>query len=132
MSTPRHFSARFSLLDHQLLDCHGLPIGRVDDAELDVSGADAPPRVTALLTGAEALGQRLGGLVGGLMSHGAARLRDPEDARGPVKLDPELIAELEPLIKLRVGFADLPHVGGLERWLGRHFVGRLPGTGDAA
>ena len=68
-------SARLALLDHQLPDADGLPVGRVDDVELSVPTSGAPPEVEAVLTGAEALGQRLGGLTGAVMAGAASRLR---------------------------------------------------------
>ncbi len=123
-------SARFTLLDHQLIDADGLPIGRIDDLELSVPGGEGAPEVEALLTGAEALGQRLGGLTGALMAGAASRLRAaPSD--GPTRLDPELIEGLEPNIKLRLPLSELPGVAALERWLGER-VERVPGGGRAA
>lgn len=127
-----HFSARVALLDEQIVDAGDLPIGRVDDVELELPPDGGPPRVTALLTGAEALGTRLGGEAGELMAAVAARLRHGSADHGPVRLDPSLATQLEPMIELRVRMADLPEVAGLERWLADHFVARLPGAGDAA
>jgi hypothetical protein len=124
-------SARFSLLDAQIVDADDLPIGRIDDIELAVPPDGAPPRVEALLTGVEALGPRIGGTLGRLMTAVAARLRLREGPDGPTKIDPSLVSEVEPLVKLAVPHSDLPDVAGLERWLARHFVARLPGAGDA-
>jgi hypothetical protein len=124
-------SARFSLLDAQVVDADDLPIGRVDDVELAVPPDGGPPRVEALLTGAEALGPRVGGTLGRLMTAVAARLRLREEPDGPTKIDPSLVSEVEPLVKLAIPLSDLPDVAGLERWLARHFVARLPGAGDA-
>jgi hypothetical protein len=123
-----HVSLRIGLLDKQIVDCDLLPIGRVDDLELAFP-EDGPPEVEALLTGAQALGERLGGTLGGWLAATAARLRT-RSAR-PARIDPALVAELEPFVRLSVPFDDLPEVAGLERWLARHVVGRLPGAGDA-
>lgn len=129
MEGGRQFSVRFTLLDHQLLDADGLPVGRVDDVELSVPEGGGPPEVESLLTGAEALGRRLGGLTGGLMAAVAGRLRPAADD-GPARLDPELVEELEPNMTLRLPLSELAGVAGLERWLGRR-VERVPGGGRA-
>jgi hypothetical protein len=121
-------SARIALLDKQIVDSDQLPIGRVDDAEIELPNDGGPPRVAALLVGAEALGDRLGGATGRVMAATAARLRHGTD--GPPTIDAALIADLEPMIKLRVRFAALEGVAGLERWLSER-VERAPGAGDA-
>lgn len=122
-------SARLVLLDHQIVDADGRLVGRVDDVELSLPAAGGPPEIEAVLTGAEALGQRLGGLTGELMASAARRLR-PSAQEGPTRLDPELIETLEPAIELRVPLSELPGVAALERWLGRR-VERVPGAGHA-
>lgn len=62
----REASLRIEILDHQVADSEGLPFGRVDDVELDLSvAAGEEPRVTRMLCGQEPLGERLGGLTGG-------------------------------------------------------------------
>jgi hypothetical protein len=121
-------SARISLLDAQLVDCERLPIGRIDDLELEVEGRG--PSVTAILTGSEALGQRIGGLTGAAMAAISARVRI--GSKGPTRLDPALVEEILPLVRLGVRFADLEEVAGLEHWLERHVVGKLPGSGHEA
>jgi hypothetical protein len=122
-------SVRFSLLDQQIVDVHGLPIGRVDDVELQQEG-DEPPRVAALLVGAQALGERIGGTTGSTAAALAAGARGDASA-GPTRIDAACIAELEPQVRLNVGLEDLPDVAGLERWLSTHLVERLPGAGRA-
>ncbi len=125
-----HLSVRSVLLDQQIVDCDRLPVGRVDDLEIAV-GAGEVPRVTALLTGSEALGDRLGGTAGRWLSAVSARLRPRSAASGPPRISPALIKEIEPLIELSAEFGDLDGIAGLEHWLAEHFVERLPGTGHA-
>jgi hypothetical protein len=127
----RDLSARFTLLDAQIVDADDLPIGRIDDVELTVPEDGGPPRVAALQTGMEALGPRLGGALGHAMAATAARLRADRSHGGPTTIDPTLVTDLEPMVKLAVRIDDLPGVAGLERWLSRNFVSRLPGAGDA-
>lgn len=125
------FSVRLNLLDGQVVDRERLPIGRVDDLELR-ENADGTVEIVAILTGSEALGERLGGRVGRWMSSVSARLRPARSPSGPTSIPVSLIGELQPLIKLVATMDELPEVGGLERWLASHFVERLPGTGDAS
>jgi hypothetical protein len=122
------FSARIALLDKQIVDCDRLPIGRVDDAELAFPDDGGPPRIEALLVGAEPLGDRVGGGAGRLMAAGAARLRGR--ANEPPSIDPRLVEKREPMVTLRVPFTELPQVAALERWLAERLQ-RAPGAGDA-
>lgn len=122
-------SVRMSLLDAQVVDAERLPIGRVDDLELEVG--EGEHRVTALLTGAQALGERLDGRLGNAIASAAARLRGPGGSPEATRIDIRLVDELEPMVRLSVRFADLRDVADLERWLARHLIAPLPGTGDA-
>lgn len=126
----RTVSARLVLLDKQILDRDGLPIGRVDDVRLDLPRTGGPPRVDALLVGAQALGERIDGLPGRAMAAVARRLRDP-GAPGPATIAPRLVRQLEPTLQLGARLAELPEVAGLERWLGQQVVQRIPGGGRA-
>lgn len=126
----RSISLRIALLDNEVVDRNRLPIGRIDDLEIEVEGGQ--PRVTAIVTGSEALGGRIGGFLGRWMAAISARLRSPTQEKGPPRIDLAAVEEIEPLIELRVEKDDLPEVAGLERWLAANFVGRLPGSGDAS
>lgn len=132
MSGRREIGLRLALLDQEILDRDDLPIGRVDDIELDLGDRDAAPEVSRLLVGSRALGPRIGGLLGRWISASAAKMADQDDASAAAGFGPELVGEIEPMIKLDAGFEDLPELAGLERWLRRRFVERLPGTGDAS
>lgn len=124
-----HHSVRFTLLDQQVVDADGRRIGRVDDLLCDDPGPGGEPVITHLLSGAEALGDRLGGLTGKLMAAVSARLRTTPD--GPSRIPADLVADHADLVHLRVRLADLPNVAGLERWLSAHVISLLPGAGDA-
>lgn len=128
----KHVSVRVALLDQQVVDCDRLAIGRVDDLELGFPEEGGAPEVQAILTGAEALGQRLGGTIGGWMAATAARLRPRSAPAGPAKIDGSLVVELEPFIRVGVRFDDLPDVARLERWLSANLIEPLPGAGDAS
>lgn len=125
-----HFSVRLTLLDAQMVDRDRLPIGRIDDLELELRADGGGPEIKSILTGSQALGDRIEGLIGRWMSSVSARQRSDPEA-GPPAIPPSLIVELKPLVKLDVEFDDLRSIGGLERWLAANFVERLPGTGHA-
>jgi hypothetical protein len=124
-------SLRFSLLDHQVVDADDLPVGRVDDLELELPAGAAAPVVTAVLTGAQALGERLRGVTGTVLSGSAARLRPPSES-GPARIPMDLVRTEDPQVRLTVSLSELPHIAGLERWLARHVVAPVPGAGDAS
>ena len=122
-----HLSLRFDFLDQQLVDSTGLPLGRVEDLELEQSGR-AAPRVTAVLTGLEALGERMDGLLGRSLARAAGRMREPASDEGPARVDAKLVKSAGPYVELDVPHDEIPHVAPLERWLEEHVVGRIPGA----
>jgi hypothetical protein len=124
-----HDSVRFTLLDQQLVDADGLPVGRVDDLVLELPEGGGPPRVTHLLIGAQALGDRLGGVTGRLMAGTAGRFRSGGDA--PARVPWAMLDRTAPLLTLTATPAGPAGVAGLETWLSRHLVGRIPGAGRA-
>jgi sporulation protein YlmC with PRC-barrel domain len=119
----------FDLLDRQILDSDGEPIGKVDDVELD-RGPDGALRVSALLVGQQALGDRIGGRLGRWIA-GAARRLSPDYERGPIRIPFDLVAQITSAVNLSVRrelLADPP----LETWLREHLIGRIPGASDAS
>lgn len=123
----REASLRIDILDHQVVDTEDLPFGRVDDVELDLAGAPGKPsRVTRMLCGQEPLGERLGGLTGGLLVRVARRLRGSDG----FWFTPDDVEEWEPAVKLRSRFAELD-AAPLEKWLSDRVIARLPGASDA-
>ena len=117
------------LLDRQILDCGGQPVGKVDDVELDVD-ADGTPYVAALLVGQQALGDRIGGRLGRWIA-GTARRLSPDYDRGPIRIPYDLVAELTSAVNLSVRRELLPDPP-LETWLRDHLIGRIPGATDAS
>ena len=116
--TGRLLDARLHLLDRQLLDHSGEPVGIVDDLDLDgiTVGADiaretSAPHITGILTG-QVLATRI---FGGQAPHS--------------KLQPlpwRLVAKLGAVVQLK---PTDDRFDGLwvEHWLRDHFIGRLPG-----
>ncbi len=120
-------SLRLDLLDQQVLDSTGRPIGRVDEVEMDVAD-DGSLGVLGFRVGGAALGHRLDGAVGRAMIGTCRQVADHEAS-------PELrigeLSEWSPRLTLTRALAELPGVAGLERWLGVRLVSRVPGGGDA-
>lgn len=110
------------LLDRRVVDADGEPLGRVDDLALERDGTSA--RLVSIVMGPEALGARLGGVLGQLVA-GAARLR-PEGAGAPeVRLEEVDSVDVE--VRLRAHRRDLSFPRS-EGWVRDHIIARLPGA----
>ena len=117
------------LLDRQIIDDEQQPVGKVDDVDFAADGL-GPPRLSTLLSGAQALGERIGGLVGRTMAGAARRmLTEPRDGARAVPWSD--VAELGYVIRLRAGVAELNLEPALEVWLRDNVIGPLPGSGHA-
>jgi sporulation protein YlmC with PRC-barrel domain len=117
----------FNLLDRQIVDSDGLPVGKVDDVELDRTG-DGGLYVAALLTGQQALGRRIGGVLGRWMTAVASRM--DIDRQGPRRIPYHLVASVGPAVTLSIK-RELLVEPELEAWLNEHFIGRIPGADNA-
>lgn len=125
-------SLRLDVLDRQIVDSDGVPVGRIDDLVLgEPAGGAQTPTPRAILTGAQALGERIGGTTGRTMARVAARLRPHGRPQGAAAIELGLVDRIDEEVRLALPLADLPHVAGLEHWLAEHVVGPLPGSGDA-
>ena len=105
------------LLDRRVVDRHGRQLGRVDDIELS---DEDPPRVSAIMLGPEALGRRLGGVLGTV-----TRSR-PDDGMPP-RIAWEHVTEIGSDIATDLDADELDFPRS-ERWLREHVVDRLPGA----
>lgn len=119
--------ADLDLLDRQVLDREGRPVGKVDDIELALESGRM--RVTALLLGPQALGGRLGGRLGRWIAAMAQRIGDHD---GPIRLPIEDVGAFDVSIELKVPAEEIGRVGDLEDWLRDHFISRIPGARRAA
>lgn len=121
----------FDLLDRQIVDFSGALIGKVDDIELTVD-EQGVPHVAALLVGPQALGRRMGGRLGRLISGLAGRLH-PAENPDPLRIAWDLVANdprTDCLVKLSVR-RELLTEPALEQWLRVHFINRIPGGDNA-
>jgi hypothetical protein len=115
--------ARLHLLDRQLLDDDGDPVGIVDDLELsgiesarDVAEGSGAPQVTALLTGRAVASRILGG----------------EPPRSQLQEVPwTLVAAVGVVVTLKPTDAPLD-VNWMERWLCERIIRHIPGGRHAA
>jgi sporulation protein YlmC with PRC-barrel domain len=119
----RLLDARLQILDRQLHDHNGDPIGTVDDIELEdipvgraIPRSTPPPRIKALVSG-PVLGTRI---FGG---------RPPRSRQHFIPWD--LIDRIEAVVTLR-STADEFDTTWAERWLRHHVIGRIPGGHHAA
>lgn len=121
--------AVLDLLDRQVVDRNGSAVGKVDDLELHLPGDGSPPVVLRVLSGAEALGLRIGGLVGRAMAGTARRAREQDEGVRGIAMG--LVAQLGPAVRLSATAAEAGLEPGLEVWVRRNVVERLPGGGHA-
>jgi sporulation protein YlmC with PRC-barrel domain len=117
------------LLDRQIIDNAQQPVGKVDDLQFETDDA-GPPRLSALLSGAQALGERMGGMLGRAMA-GTARRMLEESRVGSRAVPWSDVAELGYVIELRAGMAKLDLEPALELWLRDNVIGPMPGSGHA-
>lgn len=119
----------FDLLDRQVNDRDGQPVGKVDDLELARTD-DGDLYVSALLIGQQALGRRLGGWLGRVVENSARRL-SPADAPGPIRIPYDLVAAVGSAVDLSVRRELLPDMP-LETWLREHVIEKIPGADHAS
>lgn len=120
--------AALDLLDRQIVDCDDELVGKVDDVELS-DPREGALRVTALLLGPQAYGQRLGGRPGNSIASAGARLAGTPE---PIRIPVDVVDEVGVSISLKVRLAEIDRVERLDHWLRDHFIGRIPGAGSAS
>ncbi|MQY04684.1 hypothetical protein [Actinomadura macrotermitis] len=120
------YSARFHLLDRQVVAGDGTPICKVDDLEL--TGRDGRLYATAVLVGPAALAPRLRGRLGRLVAAAHRRLVVGGDG-APPRIPLERVRGIGAAVT--VDARDL-RVHALEDWCRDNVVGRLPGARHAA
>jgi sporulation protein YlmC with PRC-barrel domain len=113
------------LLDRQVVDRDGEPVGKVDDVELTYH--HGVPYVSGLLIGQQALGRRIGGGLGRWMVAVARRMSEPPD-QPPIRIGIDLVADVGSAVHLSVARELLPDPP-LETWLRDHLIARIPGAG---
>jgi sporulation protein YlmC with PRC-barrel domain len=122
-SAGRTIDGYLELLDRQILDNDGRMIGKVDDVELEERD-DGRIYVTALLSGPGALGPRLGGGLGTIVTSAWSRL---SGRSAPARVEWSQVASLETAIKLAVGRTAVA-LDGFETWMRDRVIAAIPGS----
>ncbi|TYB38441.1 hypothetical protein FXF50_08425 [Micromonospora sp. AP08] len=117
------------LLDRQIVDVDGRLVGRVDDIAFAVD-EEGYPYVDCLLTGQAALGLRIGGRIGRILTAVADRFTDAPPVP-PRRVALTQIDRVDSVVRLRCPAADLPP-SPVESWLRRHLIDRIPGADRAS
>jgi hypothetical protein len=128
MRAQQRFSADEFLLDRQILDVDGQPVGKVDDLEFTEPGDGGPPVLTAILCGPLALGPRIGGRLGKWWVATGRRLR-PNDDPVPIRIP---LAQVERCDQTEVRLSvsrDVLDADRLRDWVRDHIIGPIPGSG---
>lgn len=114
----RVLDARLQILDRQVRDAHGAPVGTVDDISLgglpigrDIPRGTPPPSVRALVFGHVVATRIFGG--------------HPPESR-LFFVDFSDVETLSSVVTLRID-ADAVDTTWVERWLSREVIGRIPG-----
>ncbi|NUR79776.1 MAG: hypothetical protein HOQ21_04935 [Dermatophilaceae bacterium] len=117
------------LLDHQLVAPDGALLGNVDDVELVEHGTRW--LVTGLMVGPAALSQRMPGRLGDWL-YAVWRRLHPAEHPTPVVVPIEHVLRFDSAVHVDEPAAHaLTLTFGLELWLRKHVVGRLPGAREA-
>lgn len=119
----RTIDGHLELLDRQILDNDGRMIGKVDDVELEERD-DGRIYVTALLSGPGALGPRLGGGLGTIVTSTWSRL---SGRSAPARVEWAQVASVETAIKLAVGRTTVM-LDGFETWMRDRVIAAIPGS----
>jgi sporulation protein YlmC with PRC-barrel domain len=119
----RVIHASLHLLDRQVISNRdGHLVAKVDDVELDLD-ADQP-HVSALLTGPQALGGRLPGLLGAFVRSVHRRLH-PDTQPGPNPIPAHRIVDVTSAV--HINSEEGLHVEGFGEWVETQVIGRIPG-----
>lgn len=125
MQHPHGMDAYLELMDRQLVDSEGRMLGKVDDVELE-EREDGRLVVSGLLTGPGALGPRLGGALGTMVTSTWSRLSGcPADQ--PRRVDFSLVSEIGTVVRLAFS-RESSDLDGFEKWVRDRVIGAIPGA----
>lgn len=114
------------VLDKLLVDCDGVPLGRVDGIVLVIGGKDSRPRVAQIESGLATLARRLNARFARAL-HWCVRTAGLRWRR-PIRISWSEIELLGKELKLDVS-AKNSRLLARERWLRDHIIRRIPGNG---
>src|SRR3569623_1961795 len=113
-----------ALLDKQLVDRDGEPLGRGDGIVMTYS-ADEPPRITHFELGAQTLARRLPRPFQGMLAWLGRRL-SPRGS-SPYRIEVNRIIQLGRTIKIDID-GSRSAARETERWVRDHIISRIPGS----
>lgn len=125
----REVWAAFHLLDRQIVDSADMPVGKVDDLEFQMPEDDGLPVLTDILCGHAALLGRLDRRLG-TAGEMLRRVIRPDVDPGPARIPWSAVIDVATDVRL-AGSGEGLEVSAVERWLARHVIGHLPGSGAA-
>ena len=124
----RVLHATLHLLDRQIVSRRdGRLVAKVDDLEIDIDAEQ--PHVSALLTGPQALGGRLPGLLGGFVRSAHRRLHPDRDP-APSAIPAARIVDVASAV--HIDSEDGLHLRGFGDWVETQIVCRIPGASHEA
>lgn len=119
------------LLDRQVVDSADLPVCKVDDLRFE-QGEDGAWRVSEILVGPGALGDRFRGRWGATLTGIHRRMRGLAQPRPP-GIAWRNVVRIESDIRLSIPRDSLPaDFDPLEVWLREHVIDRIPGSRHAS
>jgi hypothetical protein len=129
MDTPagRSLWAALHLLDHQIMDSDGLPAAKVDDLEFSCEPSNDLPVLENILCGAAAWTRRQNPRLGRAVEL-LRRVIRPTAEPGPSRIGFGTVKSIGPELDIDVA-AETLDVTIVERWLSRHIVSHIPGSG---
>jgi len=127
VNRPGHdvWRAGLHLLDHQIVDANGRMAGNVDDLELEER--DGELVVTALLSGAGALGRRVEGRLGRWFESLESRLAETDT---PSRVAFALVDRVDSVVHLTV-VRDGLETNRAEQWVRTRVIEHIPGADHA-
>jgi hypothetical protein len=123
----RSLWAALHLLDRQIMDNRGTPVAKIDDLEFSVEPDDELPKLDNILSGAAAWSWRQNPRLGRAVEL-LRRVIVPVAEPGPVRISFGTVKRIEADIELDVD-ADSLDIEVAERWLSRHIISHIPGSG---
>jgi sporulation protein YlmC with PRC-barrel domain len=127
VSGGRRLYGALHLLDRQIVDVDGCMAGKVDDVELEPSADGETFHVVAILSGAGALGPRLGGRLGRFVAAVHGRLADE---RIPARVPFGVVSDLGNHVTVTLS-RDQLESNRTEAWTRTHIVDHVPGADRA-
>ena len=126
-----YLDVNVDLLDRQVVDSEDVPLCKVDDLRFE-RGEDGRWRVSEILVGPGALGDRFRGQLGAVLTGIHRRMRGLSEPRPP-GIEWRNVLRLDSDVRLSVPRDGLSSdLDPLEQWLRDHIVERIPGSRHAS